>query len=43
MINKDDEALDQKEEENVVDELPEKVDEILQVKHKAQSDSVHVN
>ena len=35
MINKDDEALDQEEEENVVDELPEKVDEILQVKHKA--------
>ena len=43
VINKDDEALDQEEEENVVDELPEKVDEILQVKHKAQSDSVHVN
>ena len=35
MINKDDKALDQEEEENVVDELPEKVDEILQVKHKA--------
>ena len=35
VINKDDEALDQEEEENVVDELPEKVDEILQVKHKA--------
>ncbi|XP_023332927.1 uncharacterized protein LOC111704811 [Eurytemora carolleeae] len=30
VINKDDEALDQEEEENVVDELPEKVDEILQ-------------
>jgi len=34
VINKDDEALDQEEEENVVDELPEKVDEILQVSTK---------